>query len=391
MASESYLGNGRALRRLRKRRGWTQRQLVAATRACREDVALSTVKVIETGRRCVKRVTLERLAHTLGVEVERILGCKADWLRRLAGWQLVGGADTVYPWEVARALVHDMHGRHRLGADQLVRLIDELDPDDPDGFRDRAALTFCLARVLSNGGRVQRALDLLDGVLGGRGVGCRRHSMLILWGQYLRGICLRRLGRYSEARATLQELVADELHGAAALHQLGVLTYLQALSCARAYLLRGAGGVQKGVQGTFWDTSWGSSWGEGEAWDGDSAERLARDGGFGVGGAAADRDGASQAAESSPDEYQKLFGSAEASFMTSLRALEERGDAGSFRQGYSWRRLGQLYNTTGRLQEAYDCFVRACRIFDASGCTRYSAATRLDLQQFTGRQGMVDN
>ena len=58
---------------------------------------------------------------------------------------------------------------------------------------------------------------------------------------------------------------------------------------------------------------------------------------------------------------------------------------GNHREGFSWRRLGQLYAVQGNLRAANHCFLRASGIFELHGCRRHKLQIDKDVAKYIDR------
>jgi len=58
---------------------------------------------------------------------------------------------------------------------------------------------------------------------------------------------------------------------------------------------------------------------------------------------------------------------------------------GNHREGFSWRRLGQLYAVQGNLRAANHCFLRASAIFELHGCKRHKRQIDKDIANYIDR------
>lgn len=221
---EMHLANGRPIRALRKKRGWSQKKL--ATRA---GICTRTLRTMELGEECTKLSTIRRVACALEVDVTRIQGPSKASLVPTHRWEdlLIPVRD--YP-RVRQALACDMRGEF----DRAVALLDEglarLDPSRPDEFRDWAFFSIKKFSILSNSGRHQEGLEGLERLARHKSWQIRQSTDLFGLLRYHRAVTMRRLGLFMEAAAEFGELLERKHQASGARHQLGVVCLEQGLA-----------------------------------------------------------------------------------------------------------------------------------------------------------------
>lgn len=220
MSHERYAIDGRRVVNLRGQKKWTQSIL-----AEKSGIAHRKIVNIEHNRGSYDYETVSWLADALGVDVEKLIyACHFDWR-----------AVPVLPTrpdhdQVAKAIRLDMRGRHREAATLCREVLERV--AGSVGPREHVELQVRLISMLSNAGEHREALAECDALLARLASPPAGLAHVRRWVHYRRGIILRRLGRYEEAKETFLRLLAERDDGyvASLRHQLGVLEIVLAKS-----------------------------------------------------------------------------------------------------------------------------------------------------------------
>ncbi len=204
-----YLPHGSKIRGLREGQGLSQKDL-----ADRALIGLRTLSSIEKSKRTITPEVAHDLAVALGVTVGQI--CDP-----VISWQWVPELEPAQQRKLSAAIKDDMQGQHAKAVAQCRELLAAV--AKAGRFENFAAVFVKLITFMDHAGDHQQALDELDSFLQSAEEQNRSACLQVHWARYHRGICLRRLKRYDEAKNELQTLQNDSPeYEQAAAYQLAV-------------------------------------------------------------------------------------------------------------------------------------------------------------------------
>jgi transcriptional regulator with XRE-family HTH domain len=211
-----YLLDGARVRQLREASGLSQREF-----ADRADIGLRTLSAVEGNARTVKADIATQIAEVL----EKSLGELGE---PVVSWLWVPNLDPPDQRKLTAAIRGDMRGEHAKAAERCRDVL--LAAEELGEFEVYAAVLVKLVTFLDHAGEHEQALDELDSFFVRVDTEHPTCHGEIDWARYHRGICLRRLERFDDARLDLQQLVDDGgPYRQSALYQLVVVDLEQAL------------------------------------------------------------------------------------------------------------------------------------------------------------------
>lgn len=210
-----YIPHGAMIRAVREEQGLSQQDL-----ADRAIIGLRTLGFVEKSERPITPDVAHSLADALGLSVRQI----GD---PVISWQWVPELTPSQQRKLSIAIRDDMGARHAKAVAQCREVL--ADVAAVGTFENVAAVFVKLITFMDHAGDHQQALDELDSFF--KHVTTQNHlaSPQVHWALYHKGICLRRLMRYDEARQELLKLkIASPEYEQAATYQLAVIDLKQA-------------------------------------------------------------------------------------------------------------------------------------------------------------------